>query len=85
MLITTTTLLMATPVIYVATVQAADRAWQMITQQDVFDEIEVRIGGRYGFTAIRSACGSWSIQREAPPAHRPRQADPESPSQAAKG
>jgi hypothetical protein len=59
---------MAAPVLYVSTVQAADRAWQMITQQDIFNEVEVRIGGRHGFTAIRSAAGDWSIQRTAPAA-----------------
>jgi hypothetical protein len=62
----TTTALLMTPVLYVATVQAADRAWQMIQEQEVFDEIQVRIGGRRGFTAIRSAAGAWSIRPEAP-------------------
>lgn len=76
MILTTTALLMATPVIYVATVQAADRAWRMITQQDVFDEVQVRIGGRHGFTAVRSAAGDWSIQRTAPAA---RSSLPEAP------
>jgi hypothetical protein len=82
---TTTALLMAAPVLYVSTVQAADRAWQMITQQDIFDEIEVRIGGRRGFTAIRSAAGAWSIQREAPPDRKSLPADHESSAPAPKG
>lgn len=70
MILTTTALLMAAPVIYVATVQQADRVWQMVSQQDIFDELEIRIGGRHGFTAIRSADGAWSIRRKAPVAHK---------------
>ncbi len=75
-ILTTTALLMAAPVLYVSTVQAADRAWQMIQQQDVFEEIEVRIGGRHGFTAVRSADGAWSVRRTAPVAHTSRQEAP---------
>jgi hypothetical protein len=81
-LLTTTALLMAAPVLYVSTLQAADRAWQMIAQQDVFDEIEVRIGGRHGFTAIRSADGAWSIRPAAPQARKSLPAAPETPAQA---
>ena len=85
MILTTTALLMAAPVLYVSTVQAADRAWQMITQQEVFDEIEVRIGGRHGFTAVRSAAGAWSIRPAAPLGRKSLQAIPETPAPAQRG
>ena len=81
MILTTATALMI-PVLYVATAQAADRAWQMIREQDVFDTIEVRIGGRRGFTATRSAGGAWSVQRTALAARRFPQAAPADPPQA---
>ena len=77
MLLTAAIVLM-TPVLYVATVQAADKAWQMISSQDVFDRMEVRIGGRSLFTAVRSADGAWSIQRTVPVARKFQQEAPAS-------